>query len=124
MIDKGEFHYFWSLRDKALYYALYVADPFPGAAMMGMPGSDDLTEEEALQTAKEALIGRGVAPEDIDRAVVSVNYWIEPEDAYWIFVYFDPNILEGNANVYQVNIKQDGSYGMVYVLELDGPSHG
>lgn len=124
--EKGEEFNFWGLKDKELYYSLYFPNPIPDTNYMSMPGSDDLTTEQALQKARDALIGRGVSPGKIDSAKVSVNFWIETsaEEGYWILVYYEPDNLEGTSNVYQVNLKQDGTPFFVYDLYQDGTASG
>lgn len=125
--EKNELSHFWDLSDKELFYALYMIDPTPKPNRAAIPGDGDLTEQEALAIAKEALIARGISPDSIDNARVSVNFWFFPadNDVAWMLVYYEPdNAQDINANVYQVNLRKDGTPFMVYDLYQDGQSHG
>lgn len=127
--EKGGSFDYWSLQDKALFYALYMDDPID-EVKMGVPGEGDVTVEEALLRAAEILVESGVAREDIESKSVSVNFWVNTTDGLdecpWIIVYYDPtgNNEDSETAVYQVNLYRDGTEYYVYNYYVDGPSIG
>ena len=121
--DKGSVH-FWSIEDQAIFDMLFLS---PSRLPQNtLPSAEQLTQEAALQIARETICAQFAVQEDaLDALRVSCSFKSGipdlsiPGDDVWI-VSFRPQQPDENgeyANLYQVNLS--ATYGRVYLVHSD-----
>lgn len=125
----------WTVEDKALFYQIY--EKISGDRYgKGVPQAHDLTREEAIEIAKNALTQQKRAdPKAMESLILSVSFNTklhnDPDDAcqkdFWsvLFLAEDGDAPGGYREVYCANIASpDGEVYMLYNLYEDGGLNG